>query len=207
MPRELEVKDEKGLTLTDRKVIQEIAINGSWQKAADSLGIPRRRVRAMLREPAFKEAYDTLFDTEEMEITKRELEIISQEVAPVYEDAIKAEMFKTVTCPHCGKKHDVQVVDHSTRVRAADNLLKMNNIWKDTKSLKIDAEMRSVSVQLTGDQYLALQRLKQGFNIPEHVHRELLAIDKSGEFGVPPLPDAIDGQYRVMEEESDNAHI
>jgi hypothetical protein len=121
-------------------------------------------------------------------------------------------MFKNVpvVCPSCGHKHtvSVQMIDHATRMKAADTLLKVSGIMKDQRSVKLEATMTRIDVSFSGDEYLAYERLKRGFGVPPHVYDRLSEKAAQMNIELPPNKDtgmSIEGQYRVVEEEPDAA--
>lgn len=193
----------QGLAPADHKLLQEIIATGSWQQAADNLSLPRRSVREKFaRNKAFREAYEALFVGDEVEATKRELEMGATGLGGLYEDAINAELTKPiqVECPKCQNKFRVFVtmMDWATKLRAGETLLKLTRILKDEKSVKVGGMVGVVHMGM--DEYLALQRLKMGLHIPDHIYAKLTAAAVAGDFLVPPNPPddrVVDAEYRV----------
>lgn len=185
-------RDSNGLTLVERKLLQEIAMTGSWQQAADSLGLTKRQVQGLFRKPAFKQEYDDLFNTDEIAATKRELEMVATGTGKLYEEALNAEMIKQVhaTCPKCNYtfKVWVTVMDWASKLRAGETLLKITKILTDNKKVQVEGTVGVVNVHLTTGEYLALERLKMGFPVPDHIYRRLTELGRQGNFEVPALP-------------------
>ena len=200
-------RNEIGLSLVERRLIQEIAILGSWEKAADSLGMTRRQVRALFKKEPFKLAYDELFDAEDLETTKRELTLAASDVASIYEEAKNAEMTKRVqaTCPKCTHKFDVlvTVANWATRLKAGDTLLKITGLLQDRKNVKVEGTVGVVNVHLSAEEMLALQRLKMGLDVPEHIYRRLEETSRAGRFDLPARPtQVVEGEFRAVQEET-----
>ena len=194
-------RDERGLTLLDRRLLQEIALTGSWQQAADALGLTRRQVRERFKIQSFKEQYDAIFDSEEIQATKRELELVATGTGKLYEEALNAEKTRNVAtvCPDCGHKFSifVQVVDWMARLKAGETLLKLTKLLKDERKVQVEGQVGVV--HMSAGEYLALQRLRMGLPVPEHIYRRLQALSQSSEFDLPPMPDVVDGTYREVE--------
>ena len=164
-------------------------MTGSWTKAAETLGLTRRQVRNLFNKPAFKDQYDALFSTEEIKTTRRELEMVSSDIADLYEDAKTAEMQKQVkaVCPKCEHKFDVwvTVMNWTAKLRAAETLLKIAGILKDTKSVKHEGQVGVI--HLTIAEHLALLRLKSGLPVPPHVYQRLKAMGALDDLDLPHL--------------------
>lgn len=207
--RALVEKDAKGLTALQRKFLQEVANVGSWQEACKTLDLDPRTARRYFKDEAFKTEYDELFNTEEIQTVKRELDMITSGVPKVYEDALSAETTKKVveSCPHCGEEVTfyVNVIDFKTRMKAGETLLKQSNLLKDTKRVEGEFKGTMTHINLTGAEILALQRLNMGLAIPPHVYEAL----KGKVADLPALPEGqttilqnnepIDGDYEVKE--------
>lgn len=206
-------RDDQGLTLLERRVLQEIADHGDFKKAAANTGMTPAKIRRMLQtEPQFKEAFDQLFSPDDLKATESELQLAVQDVAEVFNDAKNAELVqsKTVTCP-CGCDHTFSVsfksADWATKLRAAESLAKMTRLWKDQKNIKVEGSVALVN--MTPDQYLALQAVRMGRPIPDHVYQSLREFDRDGSLKLPPNPaqpvrnESVDATFRVVEDDND----
>lgn len=174
----LVVRDDKGLTLKERKLLAEIALSGSWQEAADSTGWTRRQVqRLFIENESFKHEYDAMFGTEELEVVKRELNLVTSGSGKVFEDALNAEMTKVVhaKCPQCGHswKIFVTVMDWTAKLRAGETLLKIANIFKETKDVKHSGNVSVVTMTIT--ESLAIRSILAGVRPPRHILDDLRA--------------------------------
>ena len=199
-------RDSRGLELHERRLLQEIARTGSWTQAADNLGLTRRNVKMLFHKPAFKEEYDALFSIEETQATRRELEMLSSDIADLYESAKTAEMEKLVPveCPKCQTKWriTVTVMNWTAKLRAAETLLKIAGILKDTKNVKIEGRVNFVL--MTVAEQIALMRLKSGFPVPPHMYQRLKAMGALDDLDTDDLPSPI-----LLEEgkdDPDNSH-
>lgn len=211
--RALAERDEAGLTLLQRRLLAEIVSVGSWQQAAKNLDIDPRTVRRYFKEDGFKQEYDAIFNSEEIQVTRRHMEAIASGAPDVYDDALKAEMTKKVTeeCPHCGEEVTfyVNVIDFKTRMKAAETLLKTSNLLKDTKRVEGEFKGTMTNIQLTGAEMLALMRLDMGMPIPPHVYEGL----KAKVPDLKPLPEGkgprildgneVEGEFTEVEEEAE----
>lgn len=207
--------DQSALTTQEMRLLQEIALQGNWQKAADALNMPRTGVRALFRKPAFRERYDSLFTSEELLITKRELEMESNDLAGVLNEAKSAEQMKHihVTCPACSFKfvESIFIPAWNARLKAVEMLAKMTKLLQDNKKVEVGGTVNHVTVQLEGAEYLALERLNRGMSIPEHMYRKLEEWARQTNYGLPALPEArnnmlqeekpavVEGDYREID--------
>jgi len=206
-----EERDQAGLTLLERRVIQEIALTGDFKKAAGSLGITATQIRRMLRDdPQFKEAYDQTFALDDLQHVESELRLAVTDVAGVFNEAKDAELTRreTVTCPcGCGHKFTVviPVADWATRLRAAEDLAKITRLWKDQRDIKVEGQVSVVHLSIP-DQ-IALQALEAGRPIPSHVYEHLKDYARSANIQLPPNPSApvVEAEFRTLDEEEDDA--
>lgn len=204
-------RDDQGLTLQERRVLQEIAVHGDFKKAAANTGLTANKIRRMLQtDPQFKAAFDSLFSPDDLKATESELQLAVQDVAEIFNDAKNAELYKTidVTCPcGCGHtfKEQVKNTDWATKLRAAESLAKMTRLWKDQKNIKVEGAVALVN--MTPAQYLALMAIRQGRSIPDHVYQQLREFDRDGSLNLPANPappvrtEAVEGTFRVVPDE------
>lgn len=180
------------LTAQEKTLLAEIAFQGSWTKAADALNVPRAQVRALFRKDTFREAYDSIFTAEELLITKRELEMETSDVAGVLNEAKNAEQMKhvSVMCPSCGFKfiESIFIPAWNARLKAVEMLAKMAKLLQDSKKVEVGGQVNHVTVQLTGAEYLAMERLKMGMSIPMHMYRRLEEWARQTNYTLPMLP-------------------
>lgn len=203
-------RDSGGLTVQERKLLQEIALVGDYKKAAQNVGMTAAQVRRLLAtDPAFKDEYDAMFPAELIKSTEAELQVAAQDIAEVFNEAKNAQIWKSTTaeCPQCHAKFPVriQVADHSIRMRAAETLAKITKLWKDQKTVTHEGTVSLVS--MSAEQYLAYMAVLQGRRIPDHVYKGLQEFDRDGKLNLPPNGGGrpVEGQYRVIPEEEANA--
>lgn len=188
------IDQKNGLSLQENQLLAEIALEQSWQRAADNLGIARPTVRALFRRPEFKEAYDKLFiSPEELSITKREIDISASDIAVILNEAKTAESYKhvTVQCPSCGTKwkETVMVPFWNARLKAVEMLAKMTALLKDSKSVEHSGQVNIIQIQLTAPELMALDRLRMGFPIPAHIYAKLEDWAAQTNYTLPALPE------------------
>lgn len=196
MPNEnaLTERDEHGLSLQERRVLTEIASTGSWQEAAKNLGITRRQMQTLFARPSFKQQYDELFNTEEIENAKRELNMAISGLGKIYEEALQAETVKRVTveCPKC--KHSfnvfVEVVSWMARLKAGETLMKFARLLRDERSIKVEGQVGII--HMSAGEYMALQRLRMGLPVPDHIYRRLMDLGQQSNFTIPPNPEGLE---------------
>lgn len=205
-------EDAQGLTLTERRMLQEIAAVGDWEKAAKNMNMDKRKVRSMFKRAAFKREYDILFPVEEARVTQAELTLISEDAGTIYRQAIDAEIEKKipVECDECGHKQYVlvKVMDWAVKLRAIETLLKVAHVIKDERSLKVEAKVDVVNVQLTTGEFLALKQLEMGMPVPEHIYRQLEVKSKDSGFDMPPMPQGagphiLEGDFHEVNQSSE----
>lgn len=193
------IRDESGLDLTQRRLLSEIVLTGSWQQAADNCGLDRRAVRRMFKDAAFKAEYDALFDPDEVKTTERELNLVADDVASILEQAKDAELTKTVntTCPNCKHKFSliVKVMDMANKIRAAEILMKYRGQLRDQRSVKVEGNVNVQHVHWSFRDVMVMEKLRLGLPVPEQAYREVLA--KAEQAGVA-LPAPVDGEYREI---------
>lgn len=169
-------RDEKGLTLPQRQLLQELVATGSLEQSATNLEITPRRIRYWLtHDPSFQAAFDDMFGVKDIEATKKLLGMAAGQAVEVYEEAMKADMKKTVKvpCENCGKMLNVTITiaDTGARLKAADALMKISGLLKDTKKI----EGMVGHVHLTGAEYITLLKLQAGMQVPEAAKQSLIA--------------------------------
>jgi len=190
--------DAAGMTLLERRTLQEIALTGSWRKAAVNVGIDPRRVRNMFKNPAFKQQYDSFFDADDIRVTERELNLAADDVAWVFEEAKSAELEKKhkAECPSCHTKFDVvvKITDHNTRMRAAETLAKMRGLLRDSRSVEFSGKIEHVHWDY--HETLILHKLDLGLPVPETVFRLVEAKAKLAGIELP--APVIEGEFSYV---------
>lgn len=190
MPRgPVAIRDEFGLDLTQRRLLSEIVMTGSWQQAADNCGVDRRTVRRMFKDPAFKAEYDALFDLEEVKTTERELNLVADDVGRLLEEASNAELTKNVaaTCPKCSHKFNimVKVMDMANKIRAAEVLMKYRGQLRDQRSVKVEGNVSVQHVHWSFRDVMVMEKLRLGLPVPDQAYREVLAKAEQAGLSLP----------------------
>ena len=202
MPKNLPaIRDVNGLSPVENSLLQEIALTGSWEQAADHLNMTRRAARNVLALPHVKAQYDVMFGEEE-DLTRRELSILSSEIPALIEQVKDAETSKQVTCPHCKKSFTITLISWATKLKAVEMLSKMTGFLTDRKQVEVKGGITNISVQLTSTEYLALQQLRMGVPVPAHIYAALQG--KVPASDLPPMPAnsaIIEGSFTELPEQ------
>ena len=187
-------------------MFQSILITGSLDAAAKENGLNRRQVRNMFKNPVFSKMFEEHMGKDELQTTQHEFNMLADDTVGIYEQAMNAEFTKkvSVTCPSCNHKFDVftKVIDWATKLKATDTLLKLRGLLKDNKSIKVEGEFSMTHVQLSTGEFFALERLKRGLPVPDHVYRSLEEKARIGKFDLPALPagqEIIEGEVHEID--------
>jgi hypothetical protein len=200
------------LTPDDRLLLQEIAIQGTLTAAAKALGITVHQARNRLDQPQVRVEFDRMFPQGDVvDATKREVILVSRKVADILEEAADAQIYRDVQaeCPKCHHKFQVKVpnIAYATKVKAAEMLAKMTNLWEDRRTMKVEGGTTNLSVSvalptLTTEEMLALGALQNGVRgVPPHMVQRLVQLSQGGQlFQVPNQGGpAIEGDYREID--------
>lgn len=179
------IRDVNGLSPSENSLLQEIALTGSWEEAADHMNMTRRAARNMLALPHVKAQYDVMFGEEEA-LTRRELSILSSEIPTLLTQAKDAETSKTLTCPHCKHVFTITLINWAAKLKAVEMLSKMTGFLTDRKQVEVKGGVTNINVQLTSTEYLALQQLRMGVPVPAHIYAALQG--KVPASDLPPMP-------------------
>ncbi len=154
----LQVRDKDGLTLAQRRLLQELALTTNWRQACDNAGVPPRTLRHLLStNVAFQDSYNNLLGPA-LDIARDMIESTSLKVAGMYDEAVEAVKMVELelACPEC--KHEFSISnprpDWPTRLRAMDTVLKVAKLLVDRK------EISGTLTHLNMEQSLALARAK-----------------------------------------------
>ena len=198
---QLRGRDEKGLTLDQRRYLQKLSDSGDWKKAAEDCDptIPTTRVKRWLREDsAFKIAYDDLFG-QAPEVARRQIAMLSEKAADVAEELLEEmkPISRTFKCMKCGTNNNivVHVRDAAVRAKMVETIMKSAGVLKDIRKVEMDGEILVLSLA----EKLALAQLDAGQEVSSQMRRKLLQkgvdVKQYTEEGV------IEGEYTVEGEE------
>lgn len=198
------------LTPDDRLFLQEIAIQGTVAAAATALGLTKAQARNRLDQPQVRAEFDKMYPQGEVvDATRREVILVSRKVADILEEASDALIYKDVQaeCPKCHHKFLVKVqnIAYATKVKAAEMLAKMTNLWEDKRTMKVEGGTTNlnVSVQmptLSTEEMLALGALQNGVRgVPPHMVQRLINLSDNGRFFQVPGGAVIEGEVRALD--------
>ena len=174
--RQLQAKDDEGLTLEQRNLLQELGMHaGDWKQACVNSQIPQKRCQRWLaNNEAFLSAYNNLVGSS-LDIVQDRMEDLAHRAGDMYEEAMEAVRYwsKDVTCPKCTHEFSVPVggPDWNARLRAGDTLLKSAKILKDVK------EISGSITHLSMEESLALAKAKHAMRngLPLNLPPSLMA--------------------------------
>jgi hypothetical protein len=156
--RNLQVKDADGLTLVQRRLLQELALTADWRQACANAEVPANTLRHLLStNVAFVDAYNKLLGPA-VEVARDMMESTAVKAAGMYEEAVEAVRMVEleIVCPEC--KHEFSTTnpypDWATRLRAGDTVLKVTKLLKDVK------EISGSITHLNMEQSLALAKAR-----------------------------------------------
>lgn len=176
-------RDKHGLLPQQRMLLQELMSARSWKEVSAESGLRPRTLNRWLRaDPAFRAAYDKLFD-DKGEAVRKEISFMAGKAADTLESAFDATDVKTkeVECPQCKMKFDV-VIDKpnwAARMKAIEIATRVGGQLKDVKKIE------GTVTHMTIEQQIALGLINNGqeSRVPPHVIEELKRLnmlDKTG---------------------------
>lgn len=162
--RQLQHKDEDGLTLIQRRTLQELALTPNFKQAAENAEVPVSTVKHWLAtDEAFSRQYDKLLGSV-VEVSRRLMEANSQQAAEMYGEAVEADktLYRDVTCPECQHEFTVRltVPNWPTRLRAGEVIQRVSGLLKNVQVHE------GTLTHLTLEESLALALWKQDKQIP-----------------------------------------
>ena len=153
--RQLQAKDDEGLTLEQRNLLQELGMHpGDWKQACVNSQIPQKRCQRWLaNNEAFLSAYNNLVGSS-LDIVQDRMEDLAHRAGDMYEEAMEAVRYwsKDVTCPKCTHEFSVPVggPDWNARLRSGDTIMKVSRVLIDRKQIE------QTNVNLSVEQSMAL---------------------------------------------------
>lgn len=156
--RQLQFKDDAGLTLQQRNLLQELAMVPNWREACANAEVSPPVCQKWLRNsPEFREAYNNLIGPA-LDLVQDKVETMAHEATDIYEDAMKAVHYfsKDVSCPKCSHEFSTPIggPDWNARLRAGDRILQISRILIDRK------QIQQTTVTMTMEQSMALMQYK-----------------------------------------------
>jgi hypothetical protein len=168
----LERRDPSGLTLPQRRLLQELALTPAIEVACEQAEVRFSTLKNWLqRDQEFQVAYDDLLKGA-VEIAKELIESSAVRASAVYEDALTAMSTATVNaqCPGCGAHFEVEASrpDWNTRLRAANAVSKIAGLVIDQHRIE------KISFTPNLEEMLAIARARRGQSIPPAMKTKLL---------------------------------
>jgi hypothetical protein len=191
--RSLQTRDEKGLTLDQKRLLAYLIEEIDWRIACEKAGVTITRFRYMLRsDKAFRLAYKGLFDGVLAE-ARAHLTSLMPKVGEVFEEGLAANEARTVdvACPECGHAFQITLQGPAwgVRLRVSEDLLKAHGEMVQKHIVEGEITHRN----LTLEDIIAQAILRRGGELPPQVEERLR------EQG---LEQAVEGEYTVQPEES-----
>lgn len=164
-------RDLDGLSLPQRRLLQELALTPDPQLACDKAEVRFAIFKGWLqRDKEFGDAYDELLGRT-LEIAKELVESSAIRASGVYEEALTALKFSTtdVTCPGCNEKFQIESSrpDWGTRMKAANAISKIAGLIVDRHQIE------KTTIHVTVEEQLHILALKAHQRIPPSVYARL----------------------------------
>ncbi len=200
--RQLQVKDNEGLTLQQRNLLQELALHpGDWKKACANAEVPPKLCQAWLStNESFLANYNSLVGSS-LDIVQDRMEDLAHRAGDMYEEAMEAVRYwsKDVTCPKCKNEFSVPSggPDWNARLRSGDTIMKVSRILIDRK------QIQQTNVNLSVEQSMALYSYRWSMANGESIKVKPSVIDELRRKGVindnPTSGEVVDAsQHRVQ---------
>lgn len=167
--RQLQRKDDDGLTLAMRRVLGELALTPSFKQAAENAEVPVSTVKHWLAtDDDFRRQYDGLLGPV-VEVSRNLMEANSAQAAEMYGEAIEANepTEHELTCPDCEHTFTavIQAPNWPTRLRAGETVLRASKVLKDVR------ETETIITNLNLEERLALARWQWNKRNPQEMQR------------------------------------
>ncbi len=137
--RQLQARDADGLTLTQRRALQELAFTDDWRQACVKAKVSPHSVKHWLStNEAFHTAYNNLLGPA-VAVVRDMMESSAVKAAGMYEKALDAlkTVEREIRCPEC--QHEFILPesgpDWNARLRAGDTVMRVAKVLKDVKEI------------------------------------------------------------------------
>lgn len=154
--RQLQAKDDEGLTLQQRNLLQELALHpGDWRLACTNAEVAPKLCQSWLStNESFLSAYNNLVGSS-LDIVQDRMEDLAHRAGDMYEEAMEAVRYwsKDVSCPKCKHEFSVSIggPDWNARLRSGDTIMKVSRVLIDRKQIE------QTSVKLEVEDFMALK--------------------------------------------------
>ena len=188
-PARVQRKDKRGLRLNQKRALMALAQGLSLEECAQAGGVALTTLKEWTRDdPAFMAAYEDLWSSL-LDDFKHKASILLPKAGDLMKEGLDAEQVieADCQCPDCGRrfKAEVNVPAWNVRLRVMENIQKLHGLLGT--SIHVEGRVEQVhSLELTTDDYIAIQRIKRGMEVPPDVYQSLR------ERG------AIEGEYREL---------
>lgn len=167
--RQLQRKDEDGLTLVQRRLLTELVLEPDFRQACENAKVPPNTAKHWLAtNEAFIRRYDNLLGPV-VEVARSTMEATSLQAANMYGEAIEANktLYRDVDCPECHHEFTVSIKapNWPTRLRAGETILKSSKVLKDVR------ETETIITNLNLEERLALARWQWNKRNPQDMQR------------------------------------
>ena len=165
--RQLQRRDQDGLTLQMRNTLQALAQESDWRVACASVDVLPATLQSWLQNDAsFGDRYDQLLGPS-IEIAKDMMEQRALKAAGMYDEALDAvrTIARDVSCPKCAHTFTAfqTAPDWSARLKAGDTVMKTAGILIDRRKIE------QTNVNLSFEQSMALAQVKYAVTLAKRI--------------------------------------
>lgn len=200
--RQLQAKDDEGLTLQQRNLLQELALHpGDWRLACTNAEVAPKLCQSWLStNESFLGAYNNLVGSS-LDIVQDRMEDLAHRAGDMYEEAMEAVHYwsKDVTCPKCTHEFSVPVggPDWNARLRSGDTIMKVSRVLIDRKQIE------QTNLNLSVEDSMALYSYRWAVDHGKPVTVKPSVIDKLKRMGVindnPTSGEVVDAEHRRVQ--------
>ena len=199
--RQIQFKDDDGLTLQQRGLLQELVLHpGDWRTACDNAEVKPSLCQSWLaKNDDFRDAYNLLIGPT-IDIVTEQMKGLAHKAADMFDESVEAvRMVKLdVSCPEC--KHEFSVgdprPDWSVRQRAGDMIMRTSGVYVDRK------QIQQTNITLNVEQSMALMsyRWSTENGLPITISPSLISeLRKLGEINDPAPTEVVDAEHRGIQ--------